>query len=120
MSEGFDYVIDFADDDKPTVLTSNGKRIVALPPSYDINDQLIYARGRHAPSAYVDLFKRHLDVLLSESENTIMLPVFNAALYGHPAGGWALRECIRYAKPCAGVWITTHQACVQYWLEQNK
>jgi allantoinase len=118
--EGFQYVMDCADDDSPYFVDVGAKRIVAVPASFDVNDHQLYVRGLNPPSAYVDVFMHNLDVLLAEGRNgrpRVMSAVFNGNLYGHPFGTWALRECIRYAKGLPGVWITTHRAHVAHFLK---
>lgn len=121
--EGFKYIMDSADDDSTYVLRPGGHRIVAVPASFDINDHQIYLRGLNPPSAYVEVFKRSLDILLRESHlgtPRVMSAVFSGNLYGHPLGTWALRECIRYAKGLPGVWITTHRAHAEYLLSNSE
>ncbi|HEY8610904.1 MAG TPA: polysaccharide deacetylase family protein [Roseomonas sp.] len=119
---GFNYILDFADDDSPYLLNAgNGQHIMAVPASFDVNDHQIYARGLNPPSAYVDVFRHTLNRLLEEGRQGtpwVMSAVFSGNLYGHPLGAWALRECIRYAKSLPGVWITTHRDHVAHLLDR--
>ncbi len=119
---GFDYILDFADDDSPYLLDAGaGRRMVVVPASFDVNDHQVYVRGLNPPSAYVDVFRHTLDRLLEEGlQGTprVMSAVFSGNLYGHPLGTWALCECIRYARSLPGVWITTHRDHVAHLLHQ--
>ncbi len=120
-AEGFKYVIERVDDDRPVFLEGGGRKLVGFSPSFDINDQQLYARGLNGPAAYIETFTRHLEVLLAEQQEGlpfVVNAVFHATLFGHPLGGWALRECIRHARGRAGVWIATHRACAEYCLEK--
>ncbi|CAN5732085.1 hypothetical protein BH09PSE5_BH09PSE5_48860 [soil metagenome] len=122
--EGFDYIVERVDDERPALLDTGGvgrhRKLVGIAPSFDVNDHQLYARGHNAPSAYIETFTRNLDVLLSEpAERLPMLTtaVFHATLFGHPMGAWALRECIRKAQATPGVLITTHRECAAHCLE---
>lgn len=117
--EGFLYTMDSAEDDYSVIHKISDHTIVSVPTSFDVNDHQIYLRSLNPPSAYVEVFKRNLDVLIEESRQgppRVMSAVFNANLYGHPLGTWALQECIRYAKGLPDIWITTHRAHAEHLL----
>lgn len=115
VEEGFAYLLDYADDDSARVIAAGAHSIVSVPASFDVNDHQIYLRALNPPSAYVDTFKRTLDVLLDEGRRgtpRVMTAVFSGNLFGHPFGASAMRECIDYARGISDVWITTHRAHV--------
>jgi peptidoglycan/xylan/chitin deacetylase (PgdA/CDA1 family) len=119
-AEGFDYVVEMVDDDRPVLLPAGGRTLVGLSPSFDVNDNQLYLRGLNGPTAYVETFRRHLEVLAREELGgapPLLTAVFHATLFGHPIGAWALRECIRHAKAQPDVWIATHSACAHHCLK---
>ncbi|MBI4278136.1 MAG: polysaccharide deacetylase family protein [Armatimonadetes bacterium] len=119
LDHGFLYSCDYKDDDVPYIAeVINGRRLVALPKPYDINDWTIYARGHNPPSAYVEFFCRAFDILYEEgSASPKMINVtVHAPLYGRPMGASAFEECLRYAQEFSGVWFATGRQVVEWWL----
>lgn len=121
-AEGFKYVVERVDDDCPVFFDAGGKTLVGFSPSFDINDHQLHARGLNGPDAYIETFRRQINVLLEEDQDGqlpfVVNAVFHATLFGHPLGGWALRECIRLAKGMPGVWVTTNRACAEHCLAE--
>jgi peptidoglycan/xylan/chitin deacetylase (PgdA/CDA1 family) len=120
--EGFTYVVERVDDDRPALLEGGGRKLVGFSPSFDINDHQFYARGLNGPGPYIETFARQVDTLLAEESDGLpwlVTAVFHATLFGHPLGAWALRECIRHARGTEGVWIATHRECAEHCLAQS-
>lgn len=115
--EGMLYLNEMCDGDWPVMLERDGCRILGIPPAFDVSDHQMHARGLNGPSAYIEMFTRQLETLAGQSgPPKLMTASFNAALFGHPIGGWALDRCIRLAKGTPGTWITTHRDCAARWL----
>lgn len=115
-AKGLSYVAERVDGDRPVLLMEAGRRIVAIPPAFDVTDRLVYGRGLNGACAYLDLFKRQVDLLRSESGPPVLVTAaFHATLFGHPVGARALRDCIMYARSLRDVTITTHRACAEAW-----
>lgn len=115
-AEGLSYVAERVDGDRPVLLTEACRPIVAIPPAFDVTDQLVYGRGLNGASAYLDLFRRQVDLLRSEPGPPVLVTAaFHATLFGHPVGARALRDCIKYARGLRDVTITTHRACAATW-----
>lgn len=121
LEQGFIYSADYKDDDIPyTAEVISGRKLVAVPKPYDINDYTTYATGANPPSAYVEIFCRSFDILYEESEaNPKMINITaHAPLYGHAMGVWAYEQCIKYARSFKGVWFATGREVAEWWLER--
>ncbi|MEI6114010.1 MAG: polysaccharide deacetylase family protein [Burkholderiales bacterium] len=121
LEHGFIYSADYKDDDIPyTAEVIDGRKLVAVPKPYDINDYTIYATGANPPSAYVEIFCRSFDILYEESKSHPKMTniTAHAPLFGHPMGAWAFEECIRYARSFKDVWFATGREVAQWWLDR--
>lgn len=120
LEEGIYYSYDYKDDDRPhTAEIIGGRKMVAVPKLFDVNDMTTYAAASHPPSSYVEIFCRSFDVLYEEAATwggRMLSLSAHAALYGRPMGVSALEECIRYAKSFPGVWFATGRDVADYWL----
>ena len=122
LDEGIYYSYNYKDDDRPhTAEIVGGKKMVAVPKLFDVNDMTTYAAASHPPSSYVEIFCRSFDVLYGEEQahgGKMLSLSAHAALYGRPMGASALEECIRYAKSFPGVWFATGRDVADFWLTQ--
>lgn len=121
LEHGFIYSADYKDDDLPyTAEVIGGRKLVAVPKPYDINDYTIYATGANPPSAYVEIFCRSFDILYEEGAHSpkMINITAHAPLFGRPMGAWAYEECIKYARSFEGVWFATGRQVAQWWLEK--
>jgi peptidoglycan/xylan/chitin deacetylase (PgdA/CDA1 family) len=120
LQEGFLYLQDFRDADVPYIaLEQDGRRLVALPSTFEVNDVMLFARHGNPPSAYVEMFCRSLDRLYKEGEYApkLLTAVCHSTLLGRPFGGWVLEECIRYARRFSRVWIARRRDLAQWFLD---
>lgn len=121
LEHGFIYSADYKDDDLPyTAEVIDGRRLVAVPKPYDINDFTIYATGGNPPSAYVEIFCRSFDILYEESATSprMINLTAHAPLFGRPMGASAFEECLRYARGFQGVWFATGRQVAEWWLQK--
>ena len=121
LEHDFIYSADYKDDDLPyTAEVINGRKLVAVPKPYDINDYTIYATGGNSPSAYVEIFCRTFDILYAEGRThpKMINITAHAPLFGRPMGAWAYEECIKYAQSFGDVWFATGKQVAQWWLDQ--
>lgn len=122
MEEGFIYSQDFRDDDVPYIaIEQDGKRLVAMPNTYEINDAVLAGRFGQPPSTYVEMFCRSFDRLYKEgqTEPKLLTAILHGTYYGRPAGGWAVDECIRYIRQFPDVWIAQRRDVAQWVLDQT-
>ncbi len=120
LEHGLFYSADYKDDDLPyTAEIIGGRKLVAVPKPYDINDFTIYASGANPPQAYIEIFCRSFDVLYEEgatSPKMINLAA-HAPLFGRPMGASAIEACIRYARGFRDVWFATGREVAEWWLQ---
>lgn len=123
LEEGIYYSYDYKDDDRPhTAEVIDGRRMVAVPKLFDVNDVTNYSFASHPPSTFVEIFCRSFDVLYAEGlkDGKMISLSAHAAMYGRPFGASALEECIRYARSHPGVWFATGQQVADWWLEHGE
>ncbi|MSQ71192.1 MAG: hypothetical protein EXR27_07875 [Betaproteobacteria bacterium] len=123
LEEGFYYSYDYKDDDRPhTAEVIAGRKMVAVPKLFDVNDVTNYSLAAHAPSTYVEIFCRSFDVLYEEGarDGRMLSLSAHAAMYGRPFGVSAVEECIRYARSFPDVWYATGQQVADWWLQHGE
>jgi peptidoglycan/xylan/chitin deacetylase (PgdA/CDA1 family) len=122
LEEGFVWESDFRDSDAPYVaLERDGRRLVAMPNTFEINDLRLLGRHGQGPGVYVELFCRSLDRLYKEGQRSpkVLTAVLHSTHFGRPFGGWALEACIQYAKQFPLVWIARKGDIARWYLEQG-
>lgn len=122
LDEGFLWSQDFRDDDVPYVaLERDGRQLIAMPNTFEINDMVQMGRYGNPPSAYVETFCRSFDRLYKEGERApkLLTAILHATHYGRPFGAWALEECLRYARQFPKVWIAQRREVAQWYLEHH-
>ena len=121
LKNGYLYTNDFRDADIPYIVAElDGEKLISLPRTDEINDMFLMRNHGASPSAYVDYFKRGLDQLRFEGQNSpkVLTCVAHGVLIGRPWGGSALAECLDYAKNCGDVWICTRRELAQYSIDK--
>lgn len=118
--EGFITYCDFAGDDIPRIDVIDGKKIVANPFDYAINDLGLFVKKGASPQVFVDTFKKTFDWMYEEGARQpgVMTVAAHGLIFGHPYGAWALDEAIGYAKGFSKVWFASRTDIAKYWLER--
>jgi allantoinase len=116
--EGCQYVSDWVNDDQPYRMDINGKRLIYLPYSYEINDSpQLYYRDRSIDE-FETMIKRQFDVLYAEGERSgrVMAICLHPFITGvaHRIGG--LDSALSYICSHAGVWKATGEEIAQAYL----
>ena len=122
LEEGFLWSQDCRDDDVPYVmLEQDGRKLVAMPNTFEINDNVLLGRFGNGPSVYVEMFCRSFDRLYKEGEQApkLLTAILHATHFGRPFGGWALEECLRYARQFPKVWIAQRRDVARWFLEHQ-
>lgn len=120
LEAGFIWESDFRDRDVPYIqVEKDGKRLVAMPNSFEINDARLLGRHGQGPQAYVEMFCRSFDRLYKEGLTypKVLTAVLHSTHFGRPFGGWAMEECIRYARQLPDVWICSKGDVARWYLE---
>jgi peptidoglycan/xylan/chitin deacetylase (PgdA/CDA1 family) len=120
LEEGFLWEQDFRDDDVPYIAAEqDGRRLVAMPNTFEINDAVLMGRYGNPPGAYVETFRYSFDRLYKEGERApkLLTVLVHATHYGRPFGGHALEQCIQYAQQFPRVWIARRRDVAQWYLD---
>jgi peptidoglycan/xylan/chitin deacetylase (PgdA/CDA1 family) len=117
-AEGYLYVTDWVNDDQPYRMSVNGKQIVYLPYSYEINDNAQILQ-RHASSDDFELMiKRTFDVLYREGQESarVMAICLHPFLTGVPHRIGGLDSALKYIVAHEDVWLATGEEIVRAYL----
>ena len=106
LDAGYVYSCDFSDCEVPYVVLQDGERRLWALPGSSVNDVNLMRNG-HGPGVYVEIFCRMLDQLRAEGarQPSMMSAIVHSTHLGRPQGGWALSECLRYARGFGDVWL---------------
>jgi allantoinase len=108
---GCEYVADWgANDDQPYLMTlDDGKTLVSVPYSYDINDKQAFERRNVSASDFREMICRQFDVLYREGEESgrVMHIALHPYLIGLPYRIDALDQALAYVCRHQGVWLAT-------------
>ncbi|MGE4335935.1 MAG: hypothetical protein AB7E55_08175 [Pigmentiphaga sp.] len=114
---GFDYHSDWFHDDVPFPLNVRSGRLVSMPYAMDVNDAPYLGQAFEA-DGFVDLVKRHFDVLYREGEYSgkVMCLSLHPALFGQAHRIRYLEEIFEYLRGHPAVWHATGDEIAEYYL----
>jgi len=115
------YVADWVNDDQPYLMTVNGKQIVSVPYSYEINDSPhIYYRFGSADE-FERMIKRQFDVLYRESEQSgrVMAICLHPFVIGVPHRIDSLDRALEHIRRHDDVWFATGTEIARHYLESG-
>lgn len=115
------YVSDWVNDDQPYLMDVNGKKLVYLPYSYEINDSAqLYHRDRSIDE-FEQMIRRQFDVLYREGEESarVMAICLHPYLIGVPHRIGGLDSVLNYICSHAGVWRATGEEIVRAYLKSD-
>jgi peptidoglycan/xylan/chitin deacetylase (PgdA/CDA1 family) len=118
---GYVWQGDCNDDDLPAVtLFDNGRRIVDIPLTMDVNDLPHSNRYGNTPRAFVESFSDIMEGTARADPRPFMLDVTaHAHAYGRAAGAWTIDAIMKLALARDDVWIATRQRIAEYTLNQG-
>jgi peptidoglycan/xylan/chitin deacetylase (PgdA/CDA1 family) len=122
LEEGFLWSQDVRNSDVPYImLEQGGRKLVAMPNTFEINDNMLFGRYGNPASVYVEMFCRSFDRLYKEGERApkLLTAILHATHFGRPFGGWALEECLRYVRQFPEVWIAQRRDVARWVLEHS-
>ncbi len=113
---GCSYVADWVNDDQPVTMTVNGREIVSLPYSTEINDKPAYETRNRTPQEFEAMIRRQFDVLYREGAESgrVMAIALHPYLSGMPHRIGALDSALAYICGHAGVWCATGEEIVNH------
>jgi len=120
--EGVEYVADWVSDDQPFFMTlDDGRKLVSIPYSYEINDSpFIQTRAGHIDQ-FVAAIKHQFDTLYAEGARSarVMAICLHPYLIGVPHRIQGLDEAISYIAAHDGVWFATGSEIVEAWKQSG-
>ena len=112
---------DCNDDDRPYVQESEGKRIVAIPLTMDINDLPFCIRYGRSPGELLQTFDDTIKAYREREAVPLMLDVTaHTHVFGRPSGAWVYEAIIERTKKLDDVWICTRMQMAQHVLASVK
>jgi len=120
-ANGVEYVCDWVNDDQPYVMTlDDGRRICAMPYSYDINDKPAYERMFLTAPEFADMICRQFDVLWEEGAESgrVMAIALHPYLSGMPHRIGALDRALEYICRHDHVWRATGAEIARHFMAQ--
>jgi allantoinase len=122
VENGIDYVCDWVNDDQPYVMSlDDGRSIVSVPYSHDINDKPAYERMFLTAPEFKDMICRQFDTLYREGADSgrVMAIALHPYLTGTPHRIGALDAALDYICRHDGVWRTTGSEICQHFRAQQ-
>ena len=116
---GYRWYGDVFDDDLPYVLSYGGKKIVAIPLSYDVNDMPSMKYGA-PPSAMLESFNEVVEIARSRGDEVRIVDVTSHAhIFGHHRGAYYYEKIIEQAVSSPDVWVGTRAEIADHVLARN-
>lgn len=115
---GIEYVGDWVNDDQPyEIALGDGRRLISLPYSLEVNDKPAYERSGFTPNEFRDLVCRQFDVLYAEGARSgrSMAVGVHPYLSGLPFRIGAVDAILDYVCSHAGVWHATGSEIVAHY-----
>jgi allantoinase len=120
-AEGGEYVCDWTNDDQPYVMSlDDGRRLVSVPYSHEINDKPVFERQHRTADEFREMICRQFDVLYREGAESgrVMAIALHPYLTGVPhridAFAAALAHICRHER----VWKATGAEIARHYLAQ--
>lgn len=103
---GYDYVLDWTNDDQPYALNVPG--MLSVPYTVELNDLGLFLRGLTGPD-FLQMVKDQYDVLRTDSEHSgrVMALALHPFVIGQPFRAKYLDLALEYLAAQPDVWLTT-------------
>ncbi len=106
---------DVNDDDRPYVMNFDGKRIVGIPLTMDVNDLPTCIRYGQGPRHMLDTFQDCFDAYRDHETAPLLLDVTaHTHVLGRPSGAWVYDEIIGRVLAADDVWVCTREEMARY------
>lgn len=104
---GYRWYGDVFDSDLPYVQSFDGKQIVAIPLSYDVNDMPSMKYG-NSPASMLEVFKEVVEIARTGNDELRIIDVTgHAHICGHPRGAHYYEKIIEQAVSASDLWVGT-------------
>ncbi len=103
---GYDYVLDWTNDDQPYALNVPG--MLSVPYTVELNDLGLFLRGLTGPD-FLQMVKDQYDVLRADSEHSgrVMALALHPFVIGQPFRAKYLDLALEYLAAQPDIWLTT-------------
>jgi allantoinase len=121
VAENCTYVGDWTNDEQPYIMTVNGKKLVSIPYTSEINDVTCYFSHLLTPDDYEKALRRHFDVLYrdgAQNGRVLGIPI-HPFITGSPQRIDAFDSALSYMLSHAGVWVATGSEIVDWYLSSD-
>jgi peptidoglycan/xylan/chitin deacetylase (PgdA/CDA1 family) len=121
VENGATYVADWACDDQPFLMDIDGRRLVSIPYSTEINDKPAIEAFHRTADEFGDMIRRQFDVLYRESVDSarVMAISLHPYITGRPHRIDALDDALAYICRHEDVWLATGSEIVDAFLESG-
>jgi len=118
VEEGCRYVADWVNDDQPYLMNINGKSLVSLPYSLELNDKPAFEAHHRTAEEFERMIRRQFDVLYREgsSSGRVMAIALHPYIIGVPHRIDALNSALDYICAHEGVWLATGKEIVDHYM----
>jgi len=122
-AQGCEYVGDWVNDDQPYMMTlEQGRRIVAMPYTQEINDKPVFERAHRTAAEFRDMICAQFDVLYREGKDSgrVMAIAVHPYLTGVPHRIDAFDAALAYISGHRGVWKATGTEIARCYVAQAR
>lgn len=119
-AEGYAYTCDVPEGDLPiTVGTASGGSLLALPGSYELDDDYVIRRHGNQPGALAGYLRAAFEGKLAEQasgtdHDALCILTIHSDICGRPWGASVIAECVAVAREF-GARLGTHDEIAQAW-----
>jgi len=119
VEAGCRYVADWVNDDQPYLMEVNGRPLVSIPYSYEINDKPAFETLHRTADEFETMIRRQFDVLYREGAHSgrVMAICLHPYIIGVPHRIGALEAALGYITGHEGVWRATGEEIVDHYLK---
>lgn len=104
---GFDYTLDWGNDDQPYDFIVPSGQLSALPYSVETSDAAVVQAQSHTPWEYEQAISDHLEGLLADPSGSVMTLGLQANVSGQPFRSKYIKKFLDQASVTKGVWFAT-------------
>jgi allantoinase len=118
---GFDYTLDWGNDEQPYDFIVPQGRLAALPYSPDTSDAAVIQAQSHTPWEFEAALSDHLETLLVDGAKSgrVMTLGLQANISGQPFRAKYIKAFLEKAKATGGVWFATGSEIIDAWRAQQ-
>ncbi len=119
--EGYKYVSDWVNDDQPYKMSVNGKQLIYMPYSYEINDSAQAANRFATGEEFAQMIRSAFNVLYNEGARSarVMAICLHPFITGQAARSESFDQALKYICSHDDVWKATGEEIMNAYLEVN-